>query len=44
MTAVRSAITSTARRELTDHLPQAVAAAANEVITGPLLDNPHRVG
>ncbi|MBN1174505.1 MAG: type II toxin-antitoxin system RelE/ParE family toxin [Micromonosporaceae bacterium] len=34
----------TARRALTDRLPEAVAVAAYEFITGPLLDNPHRVG
>jgi mRNA-degrading endonuclease RelE of RelBE toxin-antitoxin system len=38
------AITPTARRQLTENLPEAVAAAAYEFITGPLLDNPHRVG
>jgi mRNA-degrading endonuclease RelE of RelBE toxin-antitoxin system len=38
------AITPTARRQLTEHLPQAVAAAAYEFITGSLLDNPYRVG
>ncbi len=38
------AITPTARRQLTDHLPETVAAAAYEFIVGPLLDNPHRVG
>lgn len=38
------AITPTARRQLTEHLPEAVAAAAYEFIVGPLLDNPHRVG
>jgi mRNA interferase RelE/StbE len=38
------AITPTARRQLTDHLPEAVAAAAYEFITGPLLASPHRVG
>jgi mRNA interferase RelE/StbE len=38
------AITPTARRQLTDNLPDAVAAAAYEFIIGPLLDNPHRVG
>jgi mRNA-degrading endonuclease RelE of RelBE toxin-antitoxin system len=37
-------ITPTARRQLTEHLPEAVAAAAYEFIVGPLLDNPHRVG
>lgn len=36
--------TPTVRRSLTDILPEAVAAAAYEFITGPLLDNPHRVG
>ena len=34
------AITPTARRQLTEHLPEAVAAAAYEFIIGPLLDNP----
>jgi mRNA interferase RelE/StbE len=38
------AITPTARRQLTDHLPEAIAAAAYAFITGPLLDDPHRVG
>ena len=38
------AITPTARRQLTENLPEAVAAAASEFIIGPLLDNPHRVG
>ena len=38
------AITPTARRQLSDHLPEAVATAAYEFITGPLLDNPHRIG
>ena len=33
-----------ARRALTNRLPAEVAAAAVEFITGPLLDNPHRVG
>ena len=37
-------IVSTARRHLTDVLPEAVAGAAFEFITGPLLDNPYRVG
>lgn len=37
-------ISPTARRELAERLPEAVAAAAYEFITGPLLDNPHRVG
>ena len=38
------ATTPTARRQLTEHLAEAVAAAAYEFIVGPLLDNPHRVG
>jgi mRNA interferase RelE/StbE len=38
------AVTSRARRALTDRLPQAVATAAVEFITGPLLENPQRVG
>jgi mRNA interferase RelE/StbE len=33
-----------ARRAIADRLPAGVAAAAVEFITGPLLDNPHRVG
>jgi mRNA-degrading endonuclease RelE of RelBE toxin-antitoxin system len=38
------AITPTARRQPTDHLSEAVAAASCEFIVGPLLDNPHRMG
>ena len=38
------AISPTARRQLTEHLPESVAAAAYEFIVGPLLDSPHRVG
>jgi mRNA-degrading endonuclease RelE of RelBE toxin-antitoxin system len=37
-------IPPTARRQLTDHLPESVAFAAYEFIVGPLLDNPQRVG
>ena len=33
-----------ARRALAERLPQEVAAAAFELITGPLLANPQRVG
>ncbi len=33
-----------AARAIRDRLPEAVAAAGVEFITGPLLDNPHRVG
>jgi mRNA-degrading endonuclease RelE of RelBE toxin-antitoxin system len=37
-------ISPTARRQLTDRLPEPVALAAYEFIVGPLLENPHRVG
>ena len=37
-------ISPTARRQLTDNLPEPVAFAAYEFIIGPLLDNPRRVG
>ncbi len=40
----RLAITPTARRQLAEQLPEAIAFAAHEFITGPLLANPHRVG
>jgi mRNA interferase RelE/StbE len=33
-----------ATRQLSEHLPEAVAAAAYEFIIGPLLENPYRVG
>lgn len=36
--------TPTVRRELAETLPEAVAAAAYEFITGPLLNQPRRVG
>ena len=36
--------TSTVRRALGEVLPEAVAAAAHEFITGPLLREPYRVG
>jgi mRNA interferase RelE/StbE len=36
--------TPTVRRALTERLPEAVAVAAYEFMTGPLLDNPYRVG
>ena len=36
--------TPTVRRALAETLPEAVAAAAYEFITGPLLEDPHRVG
>jgi mRNA-degrading endonuclease RelE of RelBE toxin-antitoxin system len=37
-------ITATARRQLAEQLPEAIAFAAYEFICGPLLQNPHRVG
>ena len=36
--------TPTVRRALAETLPETVAAAAYEFITGPLLEEPHRVG
>lgn len=36
--------TPTVRRALAETLPEAVAVAAFEFITGPLLEQPHRVG
>lgn len=38
----RLAITATARRQLAEQLPTAIAA--HEFINGPLLENPQRVG
>lgn len=37
-------VTPTARRQLAQRLPEAVAFAAHEFIVGALLDNPHRLG
>lgn len=37
-------ISPTARAQLAEKLPEAVAFAAHEFIIGPLLENPHRVG
>lgn len=37
-------ITPTARRQLSERLPESVAFAAYEFIIGPLLDNPYRMG
>lgn len=37
-------ITPTARRQLTEVLPEAASFAAYEFVICPLLDNPHRVG
>ena len=36
--------TPTVRRALSETLPAAVAAAAYEFMTGPLLDDPYRIG
>jgi len=36
--------TSTVRRALSENLPEAVAAAACQFITGPLLLDTHRIG
>jgi mRNA-degrading endonuclease RelE of RelBE toxin-antitoxin system len=36
--------TSTVRRALSETLPEAVAAAAYEFITGPPLTDPYRIG
>ena len=36
-------ISPTARRQLSEQLPEAIAFAAHEFIVGPLLDNPGRV-
>jgi mRNA interferase RelE/StbE len=40
----RLIIAPTARRQLGETLPEAVADAVYKFITGPLLDSPHRVG
>lgn len=40
----RLRIAQPAARALAEMLPEKVAAAAYEFITGPLLDDPHRVG
>ena len=40
----RLVITATARRQLAEVLPASIAFAAYEFISGPLLENPHRVG
>jgi mRNA interferase RelE/StbE len=37
-------LSRSARRALAETLPESVAAAVWEFVTGPLLDNPHRVG
>jgi len=43
-TPFRLSMARTAKRALTHTLPEKVAAAAYAFITGPLVDNPHRVG
>ena len=40
----RLIVAPTARRQLAETLPEAVASAAYEFALGPLLDNPHRIG
>jgi mRNA interferase RelE/StbE len=40
----RLIVAPTARRQLAETLPEAVASAAYEFVVGPLLDNPHRIG
>jgi mRNA interferase RelE/StbE len=40
----RVELTRRARRDLSEQLPEAVAAACWEFIRGPLAANPHRVG
>jgi mRNA interferase RelE/StbE len=42
--AYRLRTTPTVRRALAERLPESVATAAYEFITGPLLRQPHRVG
>lgn len=37
-------VSAPARRDLEFRLPEGVAAAAWKFISGPLLENPHRVG
>ncbi len=40
----RLVITPTAKRQLSERLPEGPAFAAYECIVGPLLENPHRAG
>jgi mRNA interferase RelE/StbE len=37
-------VTSSAKKQLAEHLPEAVAAACFEFLRGPLATDPHRVG
>lgn len=43
-TPYRLSVARTAKRALTDALPEKVAAAAYAFVTGPLVDNPRRMG
>jgi mRNA interferase RelE/StbE len=40
----RVILSAPARRALAELLPESVAAACHEFISGPLAENPHRVG
>jgi mRNA-degrading endonuclease RelE of RelBE toxin-antitoxin system len=40
----RVQVARSAARQLTEHLPEAVAAACVEFLYGPLAENSHRVG
>ena len=40
----RVQVARTAARQLTEHLPEVVAAACVEFLYGPLAENPHRMG
>ncbi|MGH3787991.1 MAG: type II toxin-antitoxin system RelE family toxin [Pseudonocardiaceae bacterium] len=40
----RVQVARTAARQLTEQLPEALAAACVEFLYGPLAENPHRVG
>lgn len=44
MSRYRVRFSPAAKRALTEGLPEAVAAAAFELITGALSENPHRLG
>ena len=40
----RVVMTRTAARQLAEHMPESAAAACVELIFGPLVENPRRVG
>jgi mRNA-degrading endonuclease RelE of RelBE toxin-antitoxin system len=40
----RIVVAASARRQIAERLPEAVAAACVEFLAGPLAGNPHRVG